>query len=125
MTLLATSLQRYFTEYAHIQRDLSPHTISAYRDTWRLLIKHVTETRTVPADHVDLGMIDADLVTGFLDHLQAQRGNSVTTRNARLTAIRTVLAYVLPDHPEHADTIARVLGRSSEGCAPPVPRLSP
>lgn len=109
MTILAPSLQRYFTEYAHTQRDLSPHTISAYRDTWRLLIKHTTTTRAVPADAIDLDVIDVDLVTGFLDHLQAERGNGTTTRNARLTAIRAVLAYVLPDHPEHADTIARVL----------------
>ncbi|GGU85446.1 hypothetical protein GCM10010178_89500 [Lentzea flava] len=32
-----------------------------------------------------------------------------TTRNARLTAIRAVLARALPDHPEHAATITRVL----------------
>jgi integrase/recombinase XerD len=109
VTLLASSLQRYFTEYAHTQRDLSSNTISTYRDTWRLLIKHTTKNRTVPADAIDLDIIDVDLVTGFLDHLQAERGNSTTTRNARLTAIRAVMAYVLPDHPEHGDTIARVL----------------
>jgi integrase/recombinase XerD len=109
MTLLASSLQRYFTDYAHTQRDLSPNTISGYRDTWRLLIKHAMTTRGVPADSIDLDLIDPDLVTGFLDHLQTERGNSTTTRNIRLTAIRAVLTYALPDHPEHADTITRVL----------------
>ena len=39
MTLLAAPLQRYFTDYAHTQRDLSPNTIASYRDTWRQLIK--------------------------------------------------------------------------------------
>lgn len=119
MTVLAASLQRYFTEYAHTQRDLSPHTVSAYRDTWRLLIKHITTTRSVPADAIDLDLIDADLVTGFLDHLQTERGNCTTTRNARLTAIRAVLAYVLPDHPEHANTIARVLAIPTKRRATP------
>jgi integrase/recombinase XerD len=109
MTLLAPSLQSYFTDYAHAQRNLSPHTIAAYRDTWRLLIKYVTTARGVPADKIDLTLIDIDLVTEFLDHLQTQRGNSVTTRNARLTAIRAVLTHALPDHPEHAHTIGRVL----------------
>jgi len=109
MTLLAPSLQSYFTDYAHAQRDLSPNTIATYRDTWRLLIKYATATRGIPADKIDLALIDANLVTGFLDHLQSTRGNGAATRNARLTAIRAVMGFALPDHPEHANTIARVL----------------
>lgn len=109
MTLLAPSLQSYFTDHVHTQRDLSPNTIAAYRDTWRLLIKFINTTRNIPADKIDLAVIDAHLVTDFLDHLLTQRGNSVTTRNARLTAIRAVMTFALPEHPEHAHTIARVL----------------
>lgn len=109
MTLLAPSLQSYFTDHAQARKDLSPNTIASYRDTWRLLIKYLTAATGIPADKIDLGMIDAEAITTFLDHLEADRGNSATTRNARLTAIRAVLAVALPDHPEHADTIARVL----------------
>ncbi len=119
MTLLASSLQRYFTQYAHTQRDLSPNTISAYRDTWRLLIKHIAATHGVAPDAIDLDMIDAEQVTRFLNHLQRQRGNSTTTRNARLTAIRAVLGYALPDHPEHADTLTRVLAIPARRCSTP------
>src|SRR3954452_23345779 len=53
--------------------------------------------------------ITATNVTGFLDHLEHERGNSARTRNARLTAIRSVLSRALPDHPEHAATITQVL----------------
>lgn len=120
MTLLAPALQRYFTDYAHAQRDLSPNTIAAYRDTWRLLIKHVTATRNVPADKLELDMLDAQVVAGFLDHLQAQRGNSARTRNARLTGIRAVLTFALPDHPEHAETITRVLAIPTRRSPAPV-----
>jgi len=109
MTVLASCLQQYFSDYAHTQRDLSPHTISAYRDTWRLLIKHIMATEHVAADKIALDSITVEVVTGFLSALQDQRGNSVTTRNARLTAIRAVLAYLLPDHIEDGDTISRVL----------------
>jgi integrase/recombinase XerD len=120
MTLLAPVLQRYFTDYAHAQRDLSPNTIAAYRDTWRLLIKHVTTTTNVPADKLDLDVLDPQAVSGFLDYLQAQRGNSARTRNARLTAIRAVLAIALPDHPEHAGTITRVLAIPARRSPDPV-----
>jgi len=120
MTLLAPALQRYFTDYAHAQRDLSPNTIAAYRDTWRLLIKHMTATTNVHAGKLELDMLDAQAVSGFLDHLQAQRGNSARTRNARLTAIRAVLAFALPDHPEHAGTITRVLAIPARRSPDPV-----
>lgn len=109
MTSLGPCLQSYFTDHAHAHKGLSPNTIAAYRDTWRLLIKHLTATTGVAADKIDLGMLNVEAITAFLDHLQADRGNSAVTRNARLTAIRAVLAVALPDHPEHADTIGRVL----------------
>ena len=109
MTLLAAPLQRYFTDYAHTQRDLSPNTIASYRDTWRQLIKHTARTRGIAADRIELAIIDTELVTSFLGHLATSRHNSTATRDARLTAIRAVLAQALPDHPEHADTITRVL----------------
>ncbi len=44
MNALATSLQTYFTTFAHTQRDLSAHTITSYRDTWRMLLKYLAAT---------------------------------------------------------------------------------
>jgi integrase/recombinase XerD len=109
MNALATSLQTYFTTFAHTQRDLSDHTIASYRDTWRMLLKYLTATLDVPADTVDFDAVTSTHVTGFLDHLEHERGNNAKTRNTRLTAIRSVLSRALPDHPEHAATITQVL----------------
>lgn len=109
MTLLAPSLQAYFTDHAHTHKGLSANTIASYRDTWRLLIKYLTLRTHVPADKLDLDMLDVAAISDFLEHLQEERGNSALTRNARLAAIRAVLAVALPEHPEHAETITRVL----------------
>jgi integrase/recombinase XerD len=109
MNALATSLQTYFTTFAHTQRDLSANTITSYRDTWRMLLKYLTATLTVPTHTLDFDAVTAPNVTGFLNHLEHERGNTARTRNARLTAIRSVLARALPDHPEHAATITQVL----------------
>ncbi|WP_114906522.1 tyrosine-type recombinase/integrase [Ornithinimicrobium murale] len=120
MNTLALALQQYFTSYAQAQRDLSPNTIAAYRDTWRILIKHLTEVLGVNADEIDFDALTAELVTGFLDHLEQVRGNSVATRNARLTAIRAVLTRAQPDTPEHAGTITRILAIPTKRRAKPI-----
>jgi integrase/recombinase XerD len=109
MNTLAAALQQYFTSYARAQRDLSPNTIAAYRDTWRMLITHLASTLSVPASRIDFQALDVERVTAFLDHLEQARGNSVSTRNMRLTAIRAVLSYAQPSYPEHAATITRIL----------------
>ena len=49
------------------------------------------------------------LIAAFLEHLENQRGNSVRTRNARLAAIHSLFRFAALAHPEHAETIARVL----------------
>jgi integrase/recombinase XerD len=109
MAYLATVLQSFFTDYVHAQRNLSDNTIASYRDTWRLLIKHVCATTATSADQLRLEDIDRDQVTTFLEHLINERANSAATRNARLIAIRVLFAHILPDHPEHAETIRRIL----------------
>jgi len=85
------------------------HTIAAYRDSWRLLLHYAAQaTGTAPAA-LDLSQLDADLITGFLAHLETERGNRVTTRNARLAAVHSLFTYAAYHHPEHAATIGRVL----------------
>jgi|SRR5690625_4113296 len=109
MTALASQLQTYFTTFARNQRQLSTHTITAYRDTWRMLLKFLaTHTGTKP-EHLDFNHVDAGNVTAFLDYLEEDRGNGVSTRNARLAAIRAVLAHTVPNHLEHAGTLTQVL----------------
>lgn len=109
MNALAIELQTYFTVFAHAQRDLAASTISAYRDTWRMLIKYLADTTRTRAEHIDFNTVDAEHVSAFLDYLENERGNTVSTRNSRLCAIRAVLSYAVANHPEHAATITRVL----------------
>ena len=109
MTLLAPTLQAFFTTRLIAQVGASPHTIAAYRDTWRLLLGYVVATTGTPAHTIDIAQLDADLIGGFLTHLQEHRGNSIATRNARLAAVHSLFAYAAVQHPEHAGSIARVL----------------
>jgi integrase len=62
-----------------------------------------------PPSRLDWGDLDAAAVTAFLEHVETDRGNGPRTRNARLTAIRSLFVYASLRHPEHATSIAQVL----------------
>lgn len=109
MTLLAPTLQSFFTDRLAQQRRVSPQTIASYRDSLRMLVVFVHH-RTSKQPHT-LGWDDLtpEVISAFLDHLEVHRGNSPRTRNLRLTAIRSLFAYASLRHPEHAALIQRVL----------------
>ena len=109
MTALATTLQAFFTDRLIRQRQVSPHTLAAYRDTLRLLLVFASARQKREPSKLDIDDLDAPLIGAFLDHLEHQRENSVRTRNARLAAIRSLFRYAALRHPEHAAVIERVL----------------
>src|SRR3954471_13337043 len=109
MTALAPTLQAFFTDRLTRQRNASPHTIAGYRDTWRMLLSFATAHAGIVPSLLDLDEIDAPLIAAFLDHLENDRGNSIRTRNTRLAAIHSLFRYAALVHPEHAQSISRVL----------------
>jgi integrase/recombinase XerD len=109
MTPLAPTLQAFFTERLATQRQASPHTISGYRDTMRLLLAFATERTGKPPSRLEISDLDVRLISAFLDHLEHERRNSARTRNVRLAAIRSLFRYAALRHPEHAEVIQRVL----------------
>jgi site-specific recombinase XerD len=109
MSLLAPTLQAFFTDRLMQQRQASPHTIAAYRDTLRMLLGFASEQRGVEPSKLEMAYLDAPLIAGFLDHLERDRGNSVRTRNARLAAIHSLFRFASLRHPECAAVIERVL----------------
>jgi site-specific recombinase XerD len=109
MSALAPTLEAFFTERLITQRGVSPHTVGAYRDAVCLLLEFVElQTGKAPAT-LQFEDLDAQMIAGFLDHLEHERGNSVRTRNARLSAIHSLYRFAILRHPEHAELMGRVL----------------
>lgn len=109
MSALAPTLQAFFTERLINQRQASPHTVAAYRDTMRLLLAFAAERLGKRPSALQVDDLDAPLVGAFLNHLEQERGCGARTRNARLSAIRSLYRYAALRHPEHAAVIERVL----------------
>jgi integrase/recombinase XerD len=109
MSLLAPTLQAFFTDRLITQRDVSPRTVAAYRDTFRLLLAFVEQQTSKQPFQLDLADLDAPLIGAFLTHLEQDRHNTPRTRNARLAAIHSFYRYAALRHPEHLATIARIM----------------
>jgi site-specific recombinase XerD len=86
-------LQRFFVEYLGSQRAVSPRTIAAYRDTFRLLLSFAEAKIGKAPAKLALADLDARLILSFLDHLEKERDNGARSRNARLAALRSFLKY--------------------------------
>jgi site-specific recombinase XerD len=109
MSLLAPTLQGFFTERLVRQRQASPATVASYRDSLRLLLGFTANHTGKPPSALGFDDIDAEVITAFLTHLEIDRANTARTRNNRLAAIRALFRYAALRHPEHAELIARVL----------------
>jgi len=111
---LAALLENFFTQRLMSQRQASPHTISSYRDTFRLLLTFAQGRLHKPPSRLDLTEIDAPLIAAFLDDLENSRGITARSRNLRLTAIRSFFHYAAYEEPSRASQIQRVLAIPSK-----------
>lgn len=107
---LASLLESFFRNRLAAQRCASPATIGSYRDALRLLLIFASERAGKPPSRLSLEEIDREVVLAFLDHLEAERGNGIRTRNARLAAIRSFFQHVSYSDPASMGIAQRVLG---------------
>ena len=120
MTLVAPTLESFFTDRLAKQRFASPRTVASYRDGLRLLLVFVQDRTGTPPAKLDWTALDIETISAFLDHLESERHNSTRTRNLRLTAIRSLFSYASLRHPEHAALIQRVLAMPAKRFDKPI-----
>jgi site-specific recombinase XerD len=106
---LADLIQGFFRRYLIATRDVSPHTLHAYRDAIRgLLAFAATHVRSsVPELAID--HLGRDTVLSFLEHLEDKRRNAAVTRNARLAAIHSLYRFVAAEDPSCLSACNQVL----------------
>jgi len=102
-------LQSFFTDRLMKQRQVSSHTIAAYRDTFRLLLGFAYKQLKKPPAKLALDDLSASFICAFLDYIQKDRRNGTRTRNLRLTAIRSFFRYAAFQEPNRCAHIQRVL----------------
>lgn len=108
-TTLPALIERFFTQRLIRQRSVSPHTVASYRDTFRLLLRFAQVRLGKPPSRLALADLDAPFIVAFLDGLEERGPISASTRNLRLTAIRTFFRFVAFEEPAYSGQIQRVL----------------
>lgn len=108
-TNFATHLTTFLTCYLPLQRSVSPHTIKAYRDAFRLFLRFCRDEHGLVPEQLHLAQIDAPLVLAFLEHTEQVRHCTTRTRNHRLAALHAFFRYVQTEEPEHILTCQRIL----------------
>ncbi|MBP7656357.1 MAG: tyrosine-type recombinase/integrase [Thauera sp.] len=102
-------VQEFFTDYMVQQRALSPRTVASYRDTFVLLLRFAEDKLRLSAHEMTMANLNARFLSDFLDHLEAQRHNSVRSRNVRLAAVRAFLKFAARRDPANLGVIENAL----------------
>lgn len=113
MTLSAL-VQNFFTDRLYTQMEASPHTIASYRDTFRLLLKFVSEKIGKPPTGLSINNLDAEMIGAFLEDIENSRKNSARSRNTRLAAIRTFFRFVAIYEPMYLHHCQKILNMPSK-----------
>jgi site-specific recombinase XerD len=108
---LSTCIHRFFDQYLTHIKGLSPHTVKAYRDTFKLLLPFAADYHGIKFESLRLEHFSSDLILGFLNQLEKKRNNQSATRNNRLAAIKSfakMIRFIYPQQHELADTILNI-----------------
>jgi integrase/recombinase XerD len=106
---LASLVQQFFTERLIAQSHVSPRTVTAYRDTFRLLLAWFEQKLHKRPEQLALIDLNVTRIAAFLDYLEIERHNVIRPRNARFAALRSFLSFAARKEPAALGTIQAVL----------------
>lgn len=109
-TDFAMYLNKYFTVYLPNVKGMTPLTIDSYRYTFILFLTCLQEELNISANRVQMSDLTYKNVLLFLEWLQKQRLNSISTRNQRQAAINSFVRFLMYEFPECLDNYQRIVG---------------
>ena len=117
-TCFARYMSKYLTEYLPGIQGVSYNTIASKRDAYILLLKYLDDTQNIKAEDVDIPLLSRETIIKYLEWLEKSRGSSVSTRNIRLAAIKSLFSYIqtqTPDYIYHCQQILSIPRKKEPG----------
>ncbi len=109
-TEFAKTLTRYLADFLPGQRNVSPHTIASYRDTFKQFLKFMQEIKQMRPEKISFADVTAPSIKDFLQWLETSRQVCVSTRNQRLAAIHSFFRFAQTENPEILFESQKILG---------------
>jgi len=109
MTPLAPYITAFLRQRLPIERGASVHTCDSYAYAFKLLLAFTAARVGTTPSQLALEHLDSAMVLAFLEHIETTRGNTATTRNVRLAAIRSFMKFVEYRVPSAIDQVRQVL----------------
>ena len=105
---LSTCIHQFFDKYLPQIKGVSPHTLKAYRDTFRSFLPFAANYHGIKLASLTLAHLTPEVVVDFLNYLESERKNTAKTRNHRLAAIKSMakmIRFLYPENSTMADKI--------------------
>jgi len=109
MTAIGSHVTAFFQERLALERRASVNTSDSYAYAFKLLLEYASKRLRTAPSRLAFEQIDAPLVVGFLNHLEAARSNGAGSRNVRLAAVKSFMHFMEYRVPSALGQIQRVL----------------
>lgn len=108
-------------EYLPRHKGLQSSTIRSYRDSLRLFLIFVADANRIGVSELAFEHLGYAAVQDFLNNMEVKRGNAISTRNQRLTALHMFYEYLGRTTPEMLPASAKVAAIPMKRC--PLPEM--
>ena len=97
----ADYIYSYFMKYLPLQRGLSQSTISSYSRSLTLFFRYCESEKRISWEGLTLEKLNKHIIEEFLLWLESVRNNSISSRNQRLSAIKSLFRYIQTESVAH------------------------
>ncbi len=103
-------LSNFLLKELPIVHNQSKNTITSYRDTYIQLIKFMIDVKNVKSNKIQVEDLTNETIINFLNWIENEKGNSISTRNQRLAAIHSLFQYIQMQVPEYMFQCQQIIG---------------
>lgn len=108
---LSPYVRQFFDQYLPHIKGVSHDTMLSYRDVFKLFLPYVTKHYGIKIRSLRVEHITLEIIIPFLNELEKGRKNTTTTRNHRLSALKSfarMIRLMYPEQQKTADAILRL-----------------